>query len=68
MLAIGRYPGITVPGGYDQYGMPFGICFGGLRRSGPILIEIAFDFQQSLHKRKPYSKILSETTFNFIAK
>ena len=31
MLAIRGYPGITVPGGYDQYGMTFRICFGDLR-------------------------------------
>ena len=52
MLAIGGYPGITVPGGYDQYVMPFGICFGGLRGSEPKLIEIAFDFEQSTKARK----------------
>ncbi|KAG6651606.1 hypothetical protein CIPAW_06G124600 [Carya illinoinensis] len=31
VLAIGGYPGITVPGGYESDGMPFGICFGGLK-------------------------------------
>ncbi|KAI9127706.1 hypothetical protein K1719_000699 [Acacia pycnantha] len=53
MLAIGGYPGMTVPGGYDQSGMPFGILFGGLRGSEPKLIEIAFDFEQSTKARKP---------------
>ncbi|KAK9286975.1 hypothetical protein L1049_015383 [Liquidambar formosana] len=31
VLAIGGYPGISVPAGYDSKGVPFGICFGGLR-------------------------------------
>ncbi|XP_054787576.1 probable amidase At4g34880 [Prosopis cineraria] len=53
MLAIGGYPAITVPGGYDQSGMPFGICFGGLKGSEPKLIQIAFDFEQSTMARKP---------------
>ncbi|KAI9127509.1 hypothetical protein K1719_000502 [Acacia pycnantha] len=53
MLAIGVYPGMTVPGGYDQSEMPFGILFGGLRGSEPKLIEMAFDFEQSTKARKP---------------
>ncbi|RVW38601.1 hypothetical protein CK203_075520 [Vitis vinifera] len=27
VLAIGGYPGVSVPAGYDGDGMPFGICF-----------------------------------------
>ncbi|KAI6701102.1 hypothetical protein NL676_015426 [Syzygium grande] len=41
VLAIGGFPGISVPAGYDENGVPFGICFGGLRGSEPTLIEIA---------------------------
>ena len=33
VLAIGGYPGINVPAGYDSEGVPFGITFGGLRFS-----------------------------------
>ncbi|ERN13514.1 hypothetical protein AMTR_s00041p00219760 [Amborella trichopoda] len=51
--AIGGYPGITVPAGYDEEGVPFGICFGGLRGSEPKLIEIAYSFEQATHIRKP---------------
>lgn len=47
MLAIGGYPAITVPAGYESDGMPFGICFGGLKGTEPKLIEIAYDFEQS---------------------
>ncbi|KAJ9178828.1 hypothetical protein P3X46_010677 [Hevea brasiliensis] len=38
LLAIGGYPGITVPAGYDNVGVPFGICFGGLKGIEPKLI------------------------------
>lgn len=35
VLAIGGFPGISVPAGYDSDGVPFGICFGGLKGSEP---------------------------------
>lgn len=47
VLAIGGYPGINVPAGYDSEGVPFGITFGGLRFSEPKLIEIAYGFEQA---------------------
>ncbi|CAI8616796.1 unnamed protein product [Vicia faba] len=53
MFAIGGYPAITVPAGYDNQGMPFGICFGGLKGTEPKLIEIAYDFEQATTARKP---------------
>ncbi|KAK1304152.1 hypothetical protein QJS10_CPB11g01958 [Acorus calamus] len=53
VLAIGGYPGISVPAGYDEKGVPFGICFGGLRGSEPRLIEIAYGFEQATKVRKP---------------
>ncbi|XP_060168585.1 probable amidase At4g34880 isoform X2 [Lycium barbarum] len=31
VFAIGGYPAVTVPAGYESDGMPFGICFGGLK-------------------------------------
>ncbi|WVZ58154.1 hypothetical protein U9M48_008455 [Paspalum notatum var. saurae] len=33
LLAIGGYPAITVPAGYAANGVPFAICFGGLKGS-----------------------------------
>ena len=59
VLAIGGYPAISVPAGYEANGMPFGVCFGGLRGTEPILIEIAFGFEQATKARKipPISKI-----------
>ncbi|EXB39267.1 Putative amidase [Morus notabilis] len=52
VLAIGGYPAITVPAGYESDGMPFGICFGGLKGAEPKLIEIAFAFEQSTKVRR----------------
>ncbi|KAH0638718.1 hypothetical protein KY285_035304 [Solanum tuberosum] len=53
LLAIGGYPGINVPAGYDKTEAPFGISFGGLKGSEPTLIEIAYGFEQATHIRKP---------------
>ena len=53
VLAIGGFPGISVPAGYDKKGVPFGITFGGLKGSEPKLIEIAYDFEQATQVRKP---------------
>lgn len=53
VLAIGGFPGVIVPAGYDRAGEPFGIYFGGLRGSEPKLIEIAYAFEQATKIRKP---------------
>ncbi|CAL4924371.1 unnamed protein product [Urochloa decumbens] len=53
LLAIGGYPAITVPAGYASNGVPFAICFGGLKGSEPKLIEIAYSFEQATKVRKP---------------
>ncbi|KAJ4716740.1 Amidase family protein [Melia azedarach] len=55
VLAIGGFPGINVPAGYDSKGEPFGIYFGGLKGSEPKLIEIAYGFEQATKIRKPPS-------------
>ncbi|TKY59921.1 carbon-nitrogen ligase, with glutamine as amido-N-donor [Spatholobus suberectus] len=52
ILAIGGYPGVSVPAGYEK-GAPFGIIFGGLKGSEPKLIEIAYSFEQATKIRKP---------------
>ncbi|KAK3028670.1 hypothetical protein RJ639_037850 [Escallonia herrerae] len=53
VLAIGGFPGISVPAAYDGQGVPVGICFGGLKGSEPKLIEIAYGFEQATKIRKP---------------
>ncbi|KAL9391320.1 hypothetical protein Peur_015240 [Populus x canadensis] len=53
VLAIGGFPGINVPSGYDNMGVPFGISFGGLKGTEPKLIHIAFGFEQATKIRKP---------------
>ena len=55
VLAVGGYPGINVPAGYDIEGTPFGICFSGLKGSEPTLIEIAYSFERGTKFRKPPS-------------
>ncbi|KAK7312240.1 hypothetical protein VNO77_35971 [Canavalia gladiata] len=53
VLAIRGFPGINVPAGYDNKGVPFGITFGGLKGSESQLIEIAYGFEQATNVRKP---------------
>ncbi|RLM86951.1 hypothetical protein C2845_PM04G24460 [Panicum miliaceum] len=53
VLAVGGYPGIAVPAGYDTEGVPFAICFGGLRGYEPRLIEMAYAFEQATRVRRP---------------
>ncbi|KAF5727832.1 putative amidase [Tripterygium wilfordii] len=49
VLAIGGFPGISVPAGFDKKGIPVGISFGGLKGTEPKLIEIAYSFEQATH-------------------
>ncbi|KAF4383691.1 hypothetical protein F8388_014191 [Cannabis sativa] len=54
ILAIGGFPGITVPAGYLGE-VPFGLFFGGLKGYEPKLIEIAYGFEQATKIRNPPS-------------
>lgn len=59
ILAIGGYPAIIVPAGYGTDGMPFGICFGGLRGTEPKLVQVAYAFEQASLVRTPPPSSLS---------
>jgi amidase len=51
--AVAGYPNITVPAGYI-FGLPVGISFFGAAFSEPILIRLAYTFEQgTLVRRKP---------------
>ena len=50
--AIAGYPHITVPAGF-VYGLPVGISFFGRAWSEPVLIKLAYAFEQATRHRKP---------------
>jgi amidase len=50
--AISGYPAITVPMGFID-GLPVGVSFFGRAWSEPILLEIAFAYEQGTKHRKP---------------
>ncbi|EAZ29901.1 hypothetical protein OsJ_13955 [Oryza sativa Japonica Group] len=52
IFAIGGMPAIAVPAGYDNQGVPFAICFGGLKGYEPRLIEMAYAFEQATKVRR----------------
>jgi amidase len=51
LAAVAGYPNITVPAGYVQ-GLPVGISFFGRAFSEPVLIKIAYAFEQATKARK----------------
>jgi len=50
--AVAGYPHITVPAGF-VHGLPVGISFFGRAWSEPVLLEIAYAFEQATKKRLP---------------
>ena len=50
--AAAGYPSITVPAGFAEAGEPFGITFSGRAWSEPILISMAYAFEQKVKARK----------------
>jgi amidase len=50
--AVAGYPHITVPAGY-VFGLPIGLSFAGRAYSEPVLIRLAFAFEQATKFRKP---------------
>ena len=52
VAAVAGYPNITVPAGFI-FGMPVGISFFGRAWSEPVLIRLAYAFEQATKVRKP---------------
>ncbi len=50
--AVAGYPSITVPAGYI-FGLPIGISFIGAAWSEPVLIKLAYAFEEATQVRKP---------------
>jgi amidase len=50
--AVAGYPHITVPAGY-VFGLPVGLSFAGRAYSEPVLIRLAYAFEQATRFRKP---------------
>jgi amidase len=50
--AVAGYPNINVPAGY-AFGLPVGISFFGAANSEPLLIKLAYAFEQSTRHRRP---------------
>ncbi|MFZ0885877.1 MAG: hypothetical protein WAN14_20915, partial [Candidatus Acidiferrales bacterium] len=50
--AVACYPSVSVPAGH-VFGLPVGISFFGRAWSEPILIKLAYAFEQATNARKP---------------
>ncbi|MEN6315535.1 MAG: amidase family protein [Clostridiaceae bacterium] len=56
IAAVAGYPSIMVPAGFTSDGMPFGVTFIGKAYSEPMLLKIAYAFEQAAKARaKPGS-------------
>ena len=67
--AIAGYPSITVPAGFVS-GLPLGLSFFGRAYSEPVLLRIAYSFEQAGKVRQPpnFQSSAGETTANRKAK
>ena len=50
--AVAGYPHITVPGGF-VFGLPVGVSFFGRAWSEPVLLKLAYAFEQATRHRRP---------------
>lgn len=53
ITAKAGYPSITVPGGYTSTGEPLGVTFSGRAYAEPVLIKIAYAYEQATMHRVP---------------
>jgi amidase len=51
IAARAGYPSVIVPAGYSKEGEPFGVTFTGTAYSEPVLIRLAYAFEQASRKR-----------------
>ena len=52
LAAMAGYPNVTVPAG-SIYDLPVGISFFGAAWTEPVLLQIAYSFEQAANYRKP---------------
>lgn len=52
LAAVAGYPHITIPAGF-VFGLPVGISFFGSAWSEPLLLKIAYSYEQATRSRKP---------------
>lgn len=53
IAARAGYPSVTVPAGYGLEGQPYGVTFSAGAYSEPLLVEVAFAFEQLTGHRRP---------------
>ena len=59
LAAISGYPAITIPMGFVE-NLPVGVTFFGRAWSEPVLLEIAYSYEQGTHHRKAPKYIVSD--------
>lgn len=52
-INIAGLPGVTVPAGYHDNGAPFCLIFVGRAWSEPLLLSLAYAYEQATHHRRP---------------